>query len=226
MDDAAPGHDALRRTLVVGGALLIASAVARLAWLIVVSRGVAVPLTALHWSSTLALSAALLVFAFGLRRSPSGSIVARRRLAVTAMVVLAAWPLVEGVVSSRLPFTPGTADFHRGIGYASIAVQLGASIVSVVAIARAGVIRGPLRWAPAWALASVAVPQLLIQVFGAASGPDLAASETDVIVTVMTLGQLAVVAAPLTLGVLSLMLASRSAAREHPAVEVFSSSRS
>src|SRR5215207_6241145 len=93
---AAARADRLPRTLMLGGVLLIVSAVVAFA----APNAFAASLSfhaVLYWGSIVAFSASLLVFAFG--AGHGGSIVARRPLGVTAAVVLAVWPFAERVVT-------------------------------------------------------------------------------------------------------------------------------
>lgn len=219
MKDSSAPNEALRRTLLVGGVLLIASAVLAFATPSLLSMP-GVLRTGVFWTATLAFSAALIVYGVGLGRT--GSIVARRPLGVGAMVLLAVWPLVDSAVSLPLAQAVGPTEFSLAWGWASIAVRLGASIVIVVQIARAGVIRGRMRWAPLWALVAVAVPQLLAQLLIVASGVAVGGNENDGIWLLFGLGQLTAFAAPVGLGILSIVLASRQAARAaSEAVQVY-----
>ena len=206
---AAAREDALRRTLVVGGALLIASAVLGFAGPSMLSMTMVLN-TVVFWGGTLAFSAALVVYAVGLGRA--GSIVARRPLGVGAMVLLAARPLVERNLTLLYPVSEESSEFYLTWGWISVAVRLAAASVIVVQIARAGVIRGRLRWAPLWALVAVVAPQVVAQLLVAASGIDLGRTEDDGIWLFFGLGQLAAFAAPVVLGILSIVYAQRRAA--------------
>ena len=155
----------------------------------------------------------MLVFAFGVGRG--GSIVARRPLGVTAALVLALWPFAERALTWAMPFDEGTTEFYQGWGYVSLTVKIAAAVVLVVQIARAGVVTGRLRWAPAWALAAVVVPQVLAQVLVIAMGIDLCRTELDGLDLLFGLGQLASFAAPVTSA--SWPSSSRNVARCRPA---------
>jgi hypothetical protein len=208
----------LARTLMIGGVLLIVSAVAAFA----APNAFATSLpfhTVLYWGSTVAFSASVLVFAFGAGRG--GSIVGRRPLGVTAALVLALWPFVERVLTWAMPFDEGTAEFYQGWGYVSLTVRIAAAVVLVVQIARAGVVTGRLRWAPAWALAAVVVPQILAQVLLIAMGIDQSRTEVDGVTLLFGLGQLASFAAPVTLGILAIVLAQRAPAPSGEPVQIY-----
>lgn len=214
--DAAVVTRSLRRTLIVGGVLLIGGAVIGFAqpWFL---GSVMSPIVG--WMGIAAFSAALLVFAFGLGRG--GSIVARRPLGVAAAVVVAVWPVVQRIVTAFVPFEDATREFHQVWGYVTLAVTLGGLIAFTVEIARAGVVRGRLRWAPLWGLVALAVPQVIAQVLIAAVGADLGTSDDHPVFLVLGLGQLLTFAVPVTLGILALLHANGPAARHDAQVQVY-----
>ena len=220
MDAAAAADRDARVAWITGGSLLIVNAVSFVTAPALILPSPAVT-AVVYWTGTIAFSAALILFAFGLRRS--GSVVARRPLGVAAMVLLALWPFVERLLTFVYPFDEGSADFYRAWGYVSISIELAAALVIVVQIARAGVVTGRLRWAPTWALAAVVVPQVLAQLLVVALHVNISTQEHDGIIALMGLGQLATFAAPLTLGILAIIVANRPASRaaEAPAVQVF-----
>ncbi|MET3770236.1 hypothetical protein ABIB15_002944 [Marisediminicola sp. UYEF4] len=118
--------------------------------------------------STVLFSAALLIFAFGIRRA--GSITARRPLGTAALTVLAVWLLLDlalaGVVASSISSdTAPTAVL--AFAYVNVFVQFLLALVAVMQIGRLGVVPSPWNWAPAWALAAVSASWLLTQVLGA-----------------------------------------------------------
>lgn len=198
----------LRRTLIVGGILLIVSAALTYAspqvlFLPDVARAV------IFWAGAITFSAALLIYGFGLGRT--GSLVARGPLALTAIVVLAAWPFVERILTFAVPFTTDVSEFYLAWGWISTGVRLAAAIIIVVRIARAGVVRGSLRWMPLWALVAVVAPQVLAQLVIAALGVDLGRTDVDGVWLFFGLGQLTAFAAPLALGILSILYARRAA---------------
>ena len=109
---AAARPDGVRRTLMVGGVLLIVSAVA--AFAAPQAFGASLPFhSILYWGATAAFSAAVLVFGVGAGRG--GSIVARRPLGVTAAFILALWPFAERVQTWAMPFDEGTTEFYPPI---------------------------------------------------------------------------------------------------------------
>ncbi|WP_347978324.1 hypothetical protein [Microbacterium sp. ProA8] len=212
---ARPG---LGRTLMVGGVLLIVSAVA--AFAAPNAFGASLPFhTVLYWAAVVAFSMSVLVFAFGIGRG--GSIVERRPLGVTAALVLALWPFAERLLTWAMPFEESTTEFYQVWGYVSLTVKIAAAIVLVVQIARAGVVTGRLRWAPAWALAAVVVPQILAQVLLIAMGIDQSRTEVDGVILLFGVGQLASFAAPVTLGILAIVLAQRAPAPSGEPVQIY-----
>ncbi|MET0813478.1 MAG: hypothetical protein ABWY03_10505 [Microbacterium sp.] len=198
-----PAAVPLRRTLNVGGVLLIVSAVLTFAQPTFFTSPLA---GVLSWTATAAFSIALLVFAFGLGRG--GSIVARRALGVAAAVVAAVWPLVERVLTWVLPYENALA-FYGIWGYVSLTVMLAAMIVFVVQIARAGVLRGRVRWMPLWGLVLVAAPQILAQLLVVALNVDFRTDDQEWIFLVFGLGQLLSFAVPVGLGIIALVVANR-----------------
>lgn len=208
--------DAWSRTLTVGGVLLIAGAVLSFAApSMLMGPG---PFAATSfWAGTAATSTALVVYAFGLGRA--GSVVARRPLGTAALVLLAVWPLVDRGVTLVIPYTEETAGFSLAWGWVGIVVHLSAAIVAAVQVARAGVIRGRLRWAPLWALVAVAAPQVFVQVAFVALGPDTVGTAQDGVFLILGVAQLLAFAAPVALGILSIVLAQRRLVTEP--VQVF-----
>lgn len=218
---SAPSHDAAaRRTLVTGGALLVASAVAAITTPSLVMSNVGATIV-IGWLGTAAFSAALALFAIGL--GPSASIVARRPLGVAALLLIAAWPFLERILTAIVPYSAETVEFYRVWGYASAAVWVGAAIVAAVEIARAGAVAGRVRWLPLWALVAVVAPQVLAQIIVVALGLDLGRSENDALSLLIGLGLLASVAAPIVLGVVAIVQAYRpaDAAADRPSVQVY-----
>lgn len=146
---------------------------------------------------------AVLLFAIGL--SPGASVVARRPLGVTAMVIVAAWPLVAFVISSLLALNePG--DGSMIYGYVALIVPAGAGLVAAVQIARAAVLPSPWRWAPAWALAVQAAAWAIPNVIIVAAGPEAIQGLANVLAA---LGMLAFLVGTFGLGILALILAAQ-----------------
>lgn len=204
MTDAAVDHarnagDA-RTAWTWGGALLIACAAISVLTLSVMGGPIAVVAS---WTRIVLFGAALVLFAFGIRGS--GSVVARGRVGIVALLVLAVWPFVERLLALIIIPSMENLDFYLAWGYVSLLVQAGAAITAVVMIARAGVLPPQWRWAPLWALVAIVAPQLIIQLV--LSAPGTSAQDWSGILVGLT--QLVNIAAPLSLGILAIALARR-----------------
>lgn len=115
------------------------------------------------WIAPVLLAVALLLLAFG-----PDSVVARRPLGVTALVVLALWPLISRVVDEFFlpviatgPYAVASA-VSSSFGYVESAVGILAGIVVVVQIWRVGVVPVSLRWVPLIVLALWVAPDVLM----------------------------------------------------------------
>lgn len=115
------------------------------------------------WITPVLLAVALLLLAFG-----PDSVVARRPLGVTALVVLALWPLISRVVDEFFlrmiatgPYAVASA-VSSSFGYVESAVGILAGIVVVVQIWRVGVVPVSLRWVPLIVLALWVAPDVLM----------------------------------------------------------------
>lgn len=188
----------LQRTLRVGGVLLLVHAAAKLLVATLVFSPVG---SALGWIGTFAFSGALVVFAVGIGRA---SLVARRPLGTTALLVWAAWPLVDSVFAALVPFETGNA-LWAAWGYIAQVLPLLAAIVAVVQIGRAGVLHGGIRWAPLWALVGAVAASLVLYAAMAA----YAGGGSDILDVGIAVQSLVFIAAPATLGILALVHASR-----------------
>ena len=159
----------------------------------------------------------VLLLACGLTRE--ASIVARGPLGVTALVLVAAWPLAStlatGLVGLLEPQGQGPA--WTMLGNFALIFPTAVGLIAAVQIARAGVVPSPWRWAPLWALGLHAVAWALPQLTYAAVG--LAGIQLYADLFVM-LGTLAFLASTLGLGVLTLVLAAR---RRPKSIEIFRS---
>ena len=200
----------VRLTWTIGGIGLILSAVIGSLRYLRLDIG-----PALAVSLDVVFAAAVLLFAIGL--SKEASVVARRPLGVTALTVLAVWPLALRLVHPLLPdmnsaFDAGLDAYREAetiltlVSLLNFVVMLAAALIGTIQIARARVVPTPWRWAPLWAvIASVAggvLPQLLFA-FGPAG-----VSHFTVVATVSSLLDLL----PRTLGrgLLALVQAARS----------------
>lgn len=164
----------------------------------------------------------ILVFAFGLSRA--GSVVARRPLGVSALVVLALVPLVVNLAYNLAP--PRVVSADASTGWTAFAVSLSASVVSIAAgviaatqIARLGAVPARWRWAPMWALGISVGCAVLIQVAWGVLGA--AGADQRAMVAAGSIGTIGLLAPTLGLGVVALIAASTDPPE---AVEVFRSS--
>ena len=170
---------------------------------------------ALYVVSSVIYAAAVLLFAIG--TTAQASVVARRPLGVTAMTILAVWPLVDRIVFQFLPQDGSSLGAWTTLGYVTLVVETGAALVAAMQIARAGVVPARWRWAPLWVLASQAFAWALPQIFFVSAGPGEIQRWTDLY---FLFGALAGLAGTLGLGILALVLA----AQQRPeTVEVFRS---
>lgn len=212
----------VRLTWTIGGVGLVLCAVIGMLQYSLLSIGPAVAVVL-----DVVFAAAVLLFAIGLSRQ--ASVVARRPLGLTALIVVALWPFVVRIAQPLLP-TMDSATFDAGLDayreaesvltavfLVNLVVSLTAALIAAVQIARAGIVPTLWRWAPLWAvIASVAggaLPQLLF----AYAAPTGAQGFTEVAII---LGALGFLARTLGLGILAIVLASRV---RNGSVEVFRS---
>lgn len=189
-----------RLAWILGGSLLIGSVV-----IAIIVQPVAGLFVGGNLLGTVMASAALLLFALGVRRA--GSVTARRPLGTTALTVLAVWALLvealyEILSAAELPF----ATF-ASLGYLDMLIQFTAALIAAIQIARAGVVPGVWKWAPTWALAAAVAPTLLGQIvsLGVMTDP------LPVATAVMAVERMGWIAGPVFLGVLAIVLANRTA---------------
>lgn len=188
------------RAWIIGGALFLASVVlgVGLQPLVgVVAGGTTV--------ATLLFSAALVVFALGVRGA--GSVTARRPSGTIALCALAGWSAVLAIVEPLA--VDSLAPFGNLLlfGYVDAVVQFVLALIAIVQIGRAGVVPRPWTWAPAWVLAAVVVLWLVQQLVGALaiSGGSVPAFAT----VVMTVDGLVRIGAPVLFGVVAIVYAGR-----------------
>jgi len=150
------------RALFIGGALLLASVVATVAFQVGFY-----PVSWLGYIPTILFSAALIILAFGIRGS--GSVTAGRPLGTFALASLALWLVLSDVfhatVMSTLVETSPTAVVVA-LNYIDLVVEVALAVIAVVQIARAGVVPVPLAWVPTWVLGAVTATWLLTQLVG------------------------------------------------------------
>ncbi len=154
-------------------------------------------------------SAALLVFAFGVRGV--GSITARRPVGTTALALLALWLFLGAVLSVVISdfFSNDPAPtILMAFSYADSYVQFALALVAVMQIARIGVVPAPFNWVPAWVVAAATATWLLSQLLGAGlatlTGPNL------VVWALIGLDGLVRIGGIILLGVIAIVLADRA----------------
>ena len=161
-------------------------------------------------------AASMLLFAIGL--SPDASVVGRNPLGVTALAVLAVWPLVSFVLTRLPAFGPeaeiGAWTIH---GYASLLVPAAAGLVAAAQIARGDTVPFPWRWAPMWVLGGYALAWAIPQVIFATVRPEEIQGLADLL---RMLAALASLAGTLGLGILAIVLAVK---QRPESVEVYRS---
>jgi hypothetical protein len=160
------------------------------------------------------------VLAFAVGFSRDASVVGRRPLGMTALIVVAVTPLVSDAVVMALPEVRSPDDpavvATSVVSWGGTIVSLAAGLVAAVQIARLGTVPRRWRWMPMWAL-GVSVGAAALQyatmalLFGAAAGQ-------DVLVAANMIGVLSLLAPTLGLGVVALV----AAASERPdSVDVY-----
>ncbi|GAA3212496.1 hypothetical protein [Microbacterium terregens] len=213
---------AVRLTWAIGGGGLVLCAVIGMMQYSLPGGGSAIAIT-----RDVVFAASVLLFAIGL--SEEASVVARRPLGVTALVVVALWPLVVHLAQPLLP-TIDAATFEAGLDayraaegalttvfFVNLLVSLAAALIAVVQIARAGIIPRPWQWAPLWALLASVAGGVLPQLLFAFAGP---VGSQNAVGAAVILGTLGFLSRTLGLGIIALVLASRAPSRH---VEVFRS---
>ncbi|WP_153004749.1 hypothetical protein [Microbacterium testaceum] len=160
------------------------------------------------------------VLAFAVGFSRDASVVGRRPLGMTALIVVAVTPLVSDAVVMALPEVRSPDDpavvATSVVSWGGTIVSLAAGLVAAVQIARLGAVPRRWRWMPMWALC-VSVGAAALQyatvalLFGAGAGQ-------DVLVAANMIGVLSLLAPTLGLGVVALV----AAASERPdSVDVY-----
>lgn len=192
-----------------GGGLLILGAVLPFA-----ARPVGgITATIIGVAGSVAFAAAMLLFAFGRH-----SVVARRPLGVAALVALA----VLAVASYAWAFAPyeDAAAFEWIVAGTNVQVvlELAASIVAVVQVARAGAVPHAVRWVPLIALLVLVLPQVLISVLAVATPSLLNAELAQPLLSIVSLCGFA---APVGLGIVAIVVGLQPLRRAEASVPVF-----
>lgn len=186
----------------IGGGLLLASVVIT----VIAQPAVLVPLAGTVGPAL--FSAALVVFAFGVRGS--GSVTAHSPLGTAALVVLAVWLLVGSVLygvngDSIWNDAPATVTAFT---YADSFGQFALALVAAIQIARLGAVPAPWKWVPTWIVAAVSVTWLLLQLVGGGSATVFGPSLVTWILT--GLDGIARIGGTVLLGVIAIVLADRA----------------
>lgn len=213
MMDASPrlirSEDA-RRAWIIGGSLLIAVAVLPL---LGGNFGMALPflglLLDLVWCS------ALVLFAFGIRRS--GSVVARNPLGIVALLVAGVVPVAFEIFWRLAPTTAGPEDWMTVAAEGERLIGGVALVVASVVIARAGAVPNRVRWVPLIAILAVVGVNLLISLVLMAA-PQLG---QQVALPVILTANVVVTGALVVVGVLAVVYAPRSAPASDAPVQVY-----
>ncbi|WP_127820240.1 hypothetical protein [Microbacterium sp. CPCC 204701] len=200
-----------RLAWIIGGSLLVAHSAAILTF-----NDMPMPLPGGDLVLAAVWAGALLVLAFGIRRS--GSVVARRPLGVTALVIAAVHPIVSMLVLILVPFDPSDPTAGIMMTHTLAVVQLAALAVAAVVIGRAGAVPHRLRWVPLIVLAVSAGAQIALQVV-AVGIPNalLQPGMVGLFQGAALLGTLGL----LVLGILSIVFAPREQAQPGDPVQIF-----
>ncbi|TFD56788.1 hypothetical protein E3T39_15780 [Cryobacterium suzukii] len=187
--------------LLIGGGLLLASVV-----ITVIAQPTLFPYAEMVGPAL--FSAALLVFAFGVRGV--GSVTARRPVGTTALAVLAAWLLLGsvlyGLIGDVFSNDPAPTAL-MAFAYADSFVQFALALVAVMQIARLGAVPAPWNWVPAGIVAAVTLTWLLLQVLG---GGSATAYGPNLLTWLLTgLDGVARIGGTVLLGVIAIVLADR-----------------
>lgn len=210
VDSGGTDTGARRRTWMIGGGLLVASALLTLAM-----RGYILPMVPVVSVPDVLFAAGAVIFAIGIGRA--GSVTARRPLGTAAIAGLAVWLLLSSpLLSLLLPVVQTDVDaaemaellwLSSMLSITSEVIALALALIGVMSIGRGGVVPRPWRWAPLWALLAVIVVRVLRS--GFLSGDYGLGQETLVLLD--GIGALIEAVAVGLLGVLAMILAARPA---------------
>lgn len=163
-------------------------------------------------------ASSVLLFAVGL--SSEASIVARKPLGVTALVIVGLWPLVLFVLTRLTAEEPVAEAGGSALGYLALLVPAGAGLVAGMQVVRAKVVENPWRWAPVWALGGYAGVWVITQLIFVSQPSGDVQSFAPLLQLLTTLAGFAGTAG---LGILAIVLATK----QRPATtEIYSSSSS
>jgi len=154
--------------------------------------------------STLLIVVSTIMFAIGADRSTS--VTARRPFGTAALIGLAVWTAVGTPVLDALATLPGRGSMI-GFGHVDLIVTFVLTAITTTQIARAGIVPRPWNLAPLWVLVAAVAVRVVQLVVIIAAGPD--ASRFAPFLS--TLDGLGGVVAPVFLGIVAIVLASRDA---------------
>lgn len=199
-----------RLTWVVGGSLLIASAVLPLLGVVP-----AATLPGVAWASDLLWCAALVLFALGIRGR--GSVVARKPFGVTFLVLAGALPIVERLFWALYPMPTEPDGTPIAINQGLLVLEFLVLLTAAVAVARSGAVSRRLRWLPLILLVVASIGQVIpYLVFAtAADWAVVAALPLAGLATVLNTGAL------LALGITAIVAAPRRDVRSEAPVQVY-----
>lgn len=154
--------------------------------------------------STLLIVVSTIMFAIGADRSTS--VTARRPFGTAALIGLAVWTAVGIPVLDALATLPGRGSMI-GFGHVDLIVTFVLAAIATTQIARAGIVPRPWNLAPLWVLVAAVAVRVVQLVVIITAGPD--ASRFAPFLS--TLDGLGGVVAPVFLGIVAIVLASRDA---------------
>lgn len=174
----------------------------------------------LLWLNAVLWAGALTVLALGIRGE--GSVVARRPLGVIALLIAGVVPLVAMFVRLFAPVTyvPQGSDLGVSMAVSYVVwLPVAALLIAMVVIARAGAVPHRWRWYPAIVLAAVVGVNLVAQLAGLAAPT----AGQQVLLPFFAITTLVAVAAPVALGIPTIVRAGHRApapadAAAHPPV--------
>jgi hypothetical protein len=213
MTDAAssPRRADARIAWQVGGSLLVAAALLR-----VVASNPPFPQFLSGVVADVLWCAALVVFAVGWRRA--GSVVARRPLGVTALVVAGVAPLVLGIVG-RLVVYPQDGSPDPGLlalSYVSLLLPVVALVIGLVQVARAGAVPRAVRWTPLVVVAVAVGVNVLVQILAVTPG-----MRGDELLVPYLFSQAVVTIGLAVVGILAIVQAPRAGGSPEADVQVY-----
>lgn len=154
--------------------------------------------------STLLIVVSTIMFAIGADRSTS--VTARRPFGTAALIGLAVWTAVGTPVLDALATLPVRGSMI-GFGHVDLIVTFVLAAIATTQIARAGIVPRPWNLAPLWVLVAAVAVRVVQLVVIITAGPD--ASRFAPFLS--TLDGLGGVVAPVFLGIVAIVLASRDA---------------